>query len=149
MADKKQKTKINEQVQVLEAKVLDLSDKLARTLADYSNLEKRIDTQRQMFANLATVNMLNKLVPFLDDLSLTQSHLKDPGLQITLDKLKNVVKSEGIEEINPTGLPYDALSMTCISTAVGEENIVLVVHKVGYKLDDQIIRPAEVVVGKK
>lgn len=135
-------------IDVLNLKISDLSDKLARALADYANLEKRIDAQRQLFANLATANMLNKLVPVLDDLYLAQAHLNDHGLKLTMDKLKQLIKSEGIEEINPEGMVYDATTMTCIGTGEGEDNKVLIVHKLGYKLNDQVIRPAEVVVGK-
>jgi molecular chaperone GrpE len=135
-------------IDALNHKITDLSDKLARALADYANLEKRIDSQRQLFANLATANMLNKLVPVLDDLYLAQSHLNDHGLKLTMDKLKQLIKSEGIEEINPENELYDATTMTCIGTQEGQDNMVLIVHKLGYKLNDQVIRPAEVVVGK-
>ena len=94
--------------------------------------------------------MLNKLVPVLDDLYLAQTHLKDTGLQLTIDKLKQLIKSEGIQEITPSiGDDFDSLTMSCIGTIDGEDNKIQTLHKIGYKLNDQIIRPAEVVVGKK
>ncbi len=135
-------------LETLHTQIHDLQDKLARSLADYANLEKRIEAQRQMLITLATASMLNKILPVLDDLNLANQHLSDPGLQIALDKLRQVLKSEGIEEINPQDQVYDESTMSCIGTQPGPENQVLVVHKIGYKLHDEILRPAEVVVGK-
>lgn len=135
-------------LETLHVQIHDLQDKLARSLADYANLEKRIEAQRQMLITLATASMLNKILPVLDDLNLAQQHLSDSGLQITIDKLKQVLKSEGIEEINPLNQPYDEITMSCIGTQEGPANQVLIVHKIGYKLHDEILRPAEVVVGK-
>lgn len=135
-------------LETLHTQIHDLQDKLARSLADYANLEKRIEAQRQMLITLATASMLNKILPVLDDLNLANQHLSDPGLQIALDKLKQVLKSEGIEEINPLNQPYDEAIMSCIGTQEGPNNQVIIVHKIGYKLHDEILRPAEVVVGK-
>lgn len=132
----------------LEAKILDLQDKLTRSLADYINLEKRIESQRQLIITLGTISIISKMVDVLDDLTLTQSHLQDQGLQITLDKFRSVLKSEGLSEINPVGLEFDPNSMECIHAEKGEENKVLSVSKVGYSLNSQVIRPAQVVVGK-
>lgn len=148
---KKQKIKPPEPVvglETLHTQIHDLQDKLARSLADYANLEKRIEAQRQMLITLATASMLNKILPVLDDLNLAFQHLSDPGLQIAIDKLKQVLKSEGIEEINPLNQPYDEITMACIGTQDGPANQVLIVHKIGYKLHDEILRPAEVIVGK-
>jgi molecular chaperone GrpE (heat shock protein) len=38
--------------------------------------------------------------------------------------------------------------MECIEVGQGKENFVVSVKKIGYSLNDQIIRPAQVVVGK-
>ena len=133
----------------IEAKMLDLQDKLTRSLADYINLEKRIESQRQMVIALATVSIVSKMVDVLDDLSLAQSHLKDTGLQMTVDKFKSVLRSEGLIEINPIELDFDPNTMECVHTESGEENKVLSVNKIGYSLNGQVLRPAQVVVGKK
>lgn len=132
-----------------EAKILDLQDKLTRSIADYINLEKRIESQRQLITALATISIVSKMVDVLDDLNLAQAHLQDSGLQMTVDKLKNVLKSEGLVEINPHNQEFDPASMECTEIGEGLENQVLAVKKIGYSINDQIIRPAQVVVGKK
>jgi len=129
--------------------VADLRDKLARSLADYSNLEKRIESQRQLFVTLATVSIVSKMVDVLDDLNLTQKHLQDQGLQMTITKFLNILKSEGLSEIEAQGKEFNPETMECIVTQEGAENQVLEVKKNGYTLNGQVIRPAQVIVGKK
>ena len=135
-------------IQELEEKNLVLQDKLSRSLADYSNLEKRIDSQRQLFVTLATTSILSKMVEVLDNFYLAQNHLNDPGLKMAIDKFDSVLKTEGLEEINPLGLEFDPQSMECIETVEGKENFVIEVKKLGYKLNGHVIRPAQVSVGK-
>lgn len=137
-----------EKLMALEQKTIELEDRLKRSLADYSNLEKRIESQRQLFVTLATTAIFTKMVEILDDLYLTYKHLQDPGLKIAIDKFNSVLKTEGLEEINPVNLEFDPQSMDCIEAVDGRENFVVEVKKLGYKLNGHVIRPAQVTVGK-
>jgi molecular chaperone GrpE len=133
----------------LDTRLLELQDRLARSLADYSNLEKRIENQRQLFVTLATVSIISRMVDVLDDLYLIQDHLHDQGLQMTIDKFVTVLKAEGLDEINADNTIFDPSQMECTATAEGKENVVISVKKKGYTLNGQVIRPAQVIVGKK
>ncbi len=132
----------------LEEKNTTLQDKLNRSLADYANLEKRIESQRQLFVTLATTAVIIKMIEALDDFNLAYSHLQDAGLKIAIDKFISALKSEGVEEINPLNQNFDPSTMECVETCSGEDNKVTIVRKLGYKLNGQVIRPAQVVVGK-
>lgn len=147
MTDKKVKN-INIKTAELLDKISLLEDKLARSLADYCNLEKRIESQRQLFVTLATTSILSKMVEVLDDFYLAQKHLNDPGLKMAIDKFNSVLKTEGLQEINPVNLEFDPQSMECIEAVDGQENFVVEVKKLGYKLNGHVIRPAQVSVGK-
>lgn len=125
-----------------------MQDRLARSLADYSNLEKRIENQRQLFVTLATVSIVSKMIDVLDDLYLTQNHLQDQGLQLTIDKFVNILLTEGLEEIKSENSTFDPSLMECIDIGEGEANKVISVKKKGYTLNGQVIRPAQVIVGK-
>lgn len=131
------------------SQVQDLKDKLARSLADYANLEKRVDSQRQLFVTMATLSIVSKMIDVLDDLYLTQKHLNDTGLKMTIDKLFNVLKTEGLEEIKADHLAFNPETMECVTTDIGPEGQVISVHKNGYTLNGQVIRPAQVTVGKQ
>lgn len=130
-------------------KIIELEDKLARSLADYSNLEKRIESQRQLFVTLATTAIISQMLDILDDLYLTQNHLNDAGLKMTIDKFVNVLKSEGLEEIDVENKEFDPETMECVDTAEGKQDFVIDTKKKGYKLNGHVIRPAQVIVGRE
>lgn len=132
----------------LEEKNSSLLDNLSRSLADYSNLEKRNETQRQLFVTLATTSILTKMIDVLDNFYLAQKHLNDPGLKMAIDKFDSVLKTEGLEEINPNNLEFDPQFMECVEVVDGQTNFVVEVKKLGYKLNGHVIRPAQVSVGK-
>lgn len=132
---------------IVTSEVAELKEKLARSLADYVNLEKRIEAQRQMYVTMATVNIVSKMVEVLDDLYLAQDHLQDDGLKMTLAKFYTVLKGEGLAEISTEG-EFNPESMECIATSDGVDNQIISVQKKGYALNGQVIRPAQVIVGK-
>jgi len=137
-----------EKLLALEQKAIELEDRLKRSLADYVNLEKRIESQRELFVTLATTAMVTKIIEVLDDLYLVYNHLQDPGLKMTIDKFVNVLKSERVEEIEALGQKFDPQNMDCIETIEGKKDEVIHIRKKGYKLNGHIIRPAQVAVGK-
>jgi len=135
-------------IQNLEQKNLVLQDKLNRSLADYSNLEKRVESQLQFFVTLATTAVITKMIEALDDFNLAYSHLPDPGLKMAIDKFISALKSEGVEEINPINIQFDPETMECVEVVPGEDNKIINVRKLGYKLNGHVVRAAQVVVGK-
>lgn len=140
MKSKSPKLNISTQVQ-------ELKEKLVRSLADYANLEKRIEAQRQMFVTMATVSIVSKMIEVLDDLYLTYGHLQDAGLKIAIDKFVNTLASEGLAEIK-TNTEFNPETMECIATVPGIDNQIVSVEKRGYSLNGQVIRPTQVIVGK-
>jgi len=143
MTPKADKQKIIE----LENRALELEEKWKRSLADYSNLEKRIDSQRQLFISLVTTGIVAKFIDVLDDLYLAQKHLNDPGLKLAIDKYLAVLKSEGLTEIDYSQ-KFDPATMECTEAVVGEKDKVVEVKKRGYLLNGQCLRPAQVSVGR-
>jgi molecular chaperone GrpE len=137
----------NQKITELEQKIGELQDKLQRSLADYSNLEKRVESQRQLFVTLATTAIITRTIETLDDLYLAQGHLKDQGLQMAIDKFVNILKSEGLEEIKAEGQEFDPQHMDCVEVVEGKTNHVIDVKKKGYLLNGHVIRPAQVSVG--
>jgi len=135
--------------QNLAKEICELNEKLARSLADYANLEKRIEAQRQFFFTIAVSGMITKMVDVLDDLYLAQEHLKDKGLEIAVNKFISLLKSEGLTETEVLGKVFDPQTMDCVDVGDGKQDTVLAVKKRGYALNGQNIRPAQVVVGRE
>jgi len=144
MSKTKAKTKNNSADQ----KIQILEDKLKRSLADYANLEKRIESQRQLFVTLATTTIVTKMIEVLDDFYLTYKHISDPGLKMSIDKFVEVLRSEGVEEINAKNQKFDPELMECVEVVQGKNDHVISVKKRGYKLNGHVIRPAQVSVAK-
>jgi len=91
---KEKKTDINKEAG-------NLRDQLARALADYDNLRKRVDKERESLVKVSSQIIIIKLLPVLDTLEVAQVHLKDHGIAIALNQFKEVLKEEGLEEVRP------------------------------------------------
>ena len=77
----------------------ELKTQLARALADYDNLRKRVEREKEEFEKYANLKLAIKLLPLLDVLRQAQKHIGDPGIAITITQFEDALKSEGIEEI--------------------------------------------------
>lgn len=129
-----------------------LKNQLSRALADYDNLRKRTDQEKDLWIKFSSERILVKLLPILDMLESAQEHLKDQGLAISLGEFKNILSEEGIEEINPKkGDKFDEnLHEATEITSGGKKGTISKVSLKGYKFSDEgkVIRYAKVEVFK-
>lgn len=139
---KEKKDKANEKVRQLE-------DQLKRALADYANLQKRTQEEKQAVVKFANTVLLVKFLEILDNLEAAQKNLSDQGLELVIKKFQDILASENIKEIKAAGEKFDPNLHEAVSVTDGEEDdrIVEVLQK-GYSLDDKILRPATVKVTK-
>ena len=82
----------------LEKRIGDIENQWKRALADYRNLEKRVDKEKAAFIKLANATLIDKLLPVLDSLEKCGEHLKNKGLNFTLAQFKKVLESEEVKE---------------------------------------------------
>ena len=72
------------------------------------------------------------------------------GLEMVLKSYKKVLEKEGIEELDPTGQPFDAAvaeAIMAVPSADGEEaGVVKQVYVKGYKRGEKVLRYAQVIV---
>jgi len=78
-----------------------LKNQLVRVLADYDNLRKRTEEEKNLWIRFSTQRVLTTLLPILDNFEISQKHLNDSGLAIAIGEFKKVFAEEGLEEINP------------------------------------------------
>lgn len=131
----------------LEAQITTLTNQWKRALADYQNLEKRIETQQANIIRLASVNIIQKLLPVVDDLERAAHHLHDSGIDMILKHLKSLLDSEGVTQIDAQGKTFDPVHMECVEMVDGEKDQVIRVIQHGYMLNQTVLRPAKVEVG--
>jgi molecular chaperone GrpE len=98
--DKKVKSK-EEKVDKVHQELEIVKGMLARTLADYDNLSKRIERERTDLGKIVLTGIVTNLLPVLDNLELTQAHLQDPGLAISIVEFRRVLGDLGLTEIKP------------------------------------------------
>lgn len=132
----------------LQKQIDELTNKWKRALADYQNLEKRVEQERKLLAKFSNAALIDKLLAVLDTLEKAQEHLKDKGLNLAVNQFKAILKTEGVEEIQALGKKFDPILMDCSEVIKGREGIVAEVIQKGYLLDNKVLRPAKVKVGK-
>ncbi|MFH1561173.1 MAG: nucleotide exchange factor GrpE [Patescibacteria group bacterium] len=132
----------------LAQRMIELEDKLARALADYHNLLKRVEQRSQQWQNQTVARVVDKLLDVYEDLSRAENHLKDRGLTMAANQFWAALKSEGVEKIDCQGTDFDPQTMDCIQVVPGSKNKVVEVVTNGYRLTDSVIRPAKVKVGQ-
>ena len=151
----------------LEQRVSELESQLKRAVADYQNLEKRISEGRSELTSFVGGELIKRLLPVLDHLEQVvdgsrsilseRSESKDwfRGVELAIKEFKQVLASEGLEEIvadpaaGGTGSVFDPALHEAVDTRDGEDNTILEVVRKGYNLNGKVLRPAQVVVGRK
>ena len=128
-------------------KLAEIENKWKRALADYANLEKRIIREKEDFIKFSNAQLWEKLLPIIDDLELCEKHLEDEGLNLTIIKLKEILKKEGIIEIKAQGEDFNPQLMEAVEIVPGSKGKVIKVLKKGYLLGEKVLRPAKVNVG--
>ena len=130
-----------------EKRWVELETKWKRALADYHNLEKRIDKEKEAFVKFSNAQLLASLLPVLDDLERAEKHLKDQGLSLAVNKFKEVLQKENLGEIKAQGEEFNPELMEATEIVDGPKNRVVEVVNKGYLLNNKVLRVAKVKVG--
>jgi molecular chaperone GrpE (heat shock protein) len=118
---KNQKTK-KLKTQVENAEQNDLKNQLVRVMADYDNLKKRSEDERNQMYKLASISFFGKLLPIIDNLKSAQNHIKDSGIAIIIGQLETLAREEGFEEIKiDVGDDFNHETMEVIETIETKE----------------------------
>jgi len=123
-----------------------------RARADLINFKREAEKAQQKLAKFATQDIVVQILPVLDSFEAAISHGADKGTQQIYKQLLGVLKTSGVEEMNPEGEKFDPTQHESVG-GVSVENkkddgtIVEVIQK-GYKLHDKVVRPAKVKIGE-
>lgn len=131
-----------------------LKSQLARALADYDNLQKRVERERSEFLKIVNLRLILRLLSILDMLQDAAVHASDPGLAIIEKEFRDVIREEGVEPINlAVGDKFDenlAEVIEVLETGTqDEDNTIAQVSQTGWQnMDGQVLRHAKVKVKK-
>jgi molecular chaperone GrpE len=131
--------------------------KFLLAVADFDNYKKRM--QRDIDSMVASRRrmLLERLLPVYDNLQRAlQSNAEGDklrsGLEQTLRGFEAVLSNEGVKAIEVRGEPFDPRVAEAVGTAPADgvaEDTVVDVTQVGYKIGDDLLRPAQVIVAKR
>jgi len=123
-----------------------------RSAADFANYKRRTDEERATLTQFSNAILIGKLLGVLDDfdraLENVPAEAHDPwieGVQLTERKLRGVLESEGVTQIEAVGEPFDPNLHEAVvheDTADHPDNQVIGELQRGYRLHDRIIRPS-------
>jgi molecular chaperone GrpE len=133
-----------------------------RTKADFENFRKRMSAEVQAATARGKGELVRDVVPVLDDLERAiQAAGLDPegdsddglahGVLLVFRSLREALKRNGVEAVDPKGEKFDPTVHEALSTLATdgvEPGTVVEVMQKGYRVGDQLVRPARVVVSE-
>ena len=125
---------------------------LQRLQAEYANYRKRVERDRLAVREQALANVLNELVPVLDDIGRAREHGElTGGFKSVGESLEGIAFKLGLTPFGESGDPFDPTLhealMHSYSAEVTEPTAVQILQP-GYKVGERIIRPARVAVAE-
>ncbi|MEX0325729.1 MAG: nucleotide exchange factor GrpE [Puniceicoccaceae bacterium] len=132
-------------------------ERYLRTVADLENYRKRAVREKEEARKQAACSLLEDLLPILDHFQLGLKSAEEheggkafaEGFRMILKQMEAALKQNGLEEINPQGEAFDPNfheSIAHLPHETVEDGHVIEVHRVGYRLNERLLRPAQVVV---
>lgn len=128
-----------------------------RVKAEFDNYKKRTAREKEQLYTDVSGDIICKLLPVMDNLERAISTSSDnsdagtlmSGMEMILKQFKDVLRKEGLEEIESSGQKFDPMLHNAVmhveDESLGQNEIVEVFQK-GYKLKDKIIRHSMVKV---
>lgn len=135
------------ELEQLRAQVAEKEELYRRALADFRNLQHQTQQERARLIQMAAAGVMEDLLPTLDHLEMALQHFEDPSLRLIADSLMQTLQNHGLVRIESLGQKFDHETMEAVDTAAGEKDVVTQVRRQGYRLNGNVIRHAQVVVG--
>lgn len=132
----------------------ELLTRLKYLQAEFENYRKRVSRETEAVIKLANEALVARILPVLDDFDAALAHLDgeaSKGVRMVHDNLLKALGAVGLEEIPAEGQRFDPYVHDCLEQVPDpdrEEGAVKEVVRKGYRLQDRILRPAQVIVVK-
>jgi molecular chaperone GrpE len=126
-----------------------------RTKADFENFRKRAAQQAQEAQLRGKIDVAREVIDAVDNLERAleaadgDGHALRDGVEMVLGGLRETLKRNGVEPVDPKGEKFDPTQHEALSTQPvegTESGVVVEVLQKGYALGGQLVRPARVVV---
>ncbi len=137
-----------------------LQDKIMRLMAEFDNFRKR---QQKILENMIEQernNIIGRLLEVAGDVDRALSEVESggnpeaiyEGIKMIARRIRELLRLEGVEVVDPIGKPFDPLEHEAISVKPVHDqdldNVVVEVFQPAYKREGKLIAPAKVAVGQ-
>ncbi len=147
-----------EQIEQLQQEVTSHRDKHLRTLADMDNLRRRLAREKDEIRRSAAAALIEDMLPSLDNLQIgLETAARHPeakevsrGFEVVAAQIRQILERHGLQALEPeSGSLFDPNQHEAMayeaSDSIPDHHIVRVL-RIGYTLNQRLLRPATVVV---
>jgi molecular chaperone GrpE len=137
----------------------DFYDRLLRKTAEFDNYRKRTERDRQAVTEAAAANIIQELLPLVDDLERALkveatsegAEAYRRGVELIHKQLSEILRKRGVRAIEAVGADFDPHYHQAVSYEPAEgrrEGEVIEEFRRGYMLGDRLLRPSMVKVAQ-
>jgi molecular chaperone GrpE len=134
-------------------------DRYLRLAAEFDNFKKRARREQREIRKHAAADVAARLLPVLDDAERAMQHVPEGtdagwlrGIQLTLQKLHDMLASVGVEPIEAVGAAFDPKLHEAIGSEESSEQpegTVVSELRRGYRTHDRVLRPSLVKLARR
>ena len=128
-------------------------EKLLRNIADLQNQLKRNKKEFEIKNNVIKKKYLIEIVDILDLIKKAYNDKNsEKGIKLIINNIEKFLNDEKVKYIDCIGKIFDHKihhAITSVNKNDCEDNIIIDELKKGYYIDDEILRPSQVIVSKK
>jgi molecular chaperone GrpE len=137
------------------AKIQELTDALARAMADLQNFKRRSEEDKTKWIKFANGELLKELIGVIDHFDLSAKHLPDDlkgnewvkGVMQIHTNFSKMLEKMGVVKMKCVGQPLNPNRHEAMLSGPGKKDVVTEIFEAGYLYHDQVLRPAKVKVG--
>jgi len=146
------------QIEDLKAQYQQMREIAARAQADGINYRSWAEREMMRLKTYGSERAVVAMLPVFDNLERALANAEaDPhtirdGVRMVREQFSSALKTLGVTEMNPVGKPFtpaehDAMGMVPV-TDKAQDGLVHTVVRKGFQMNDKVIRPAMVMVGR-
>lgn len=149
-----EETKLKDTILLQKEQLDEQEDRLKRLMAEFDNFKKRSAKEREGLYNSLISDIFSSLLPVIDNLekaveAKTEDDGYKQGVELVLKQFKDVLKANGVEEIETVGQTFDPELHEAVASVTDEnlgEKEIKEEYRKGYKIGSKVIRHSMVVV---
>ncbi len=147
----------NKELAAKEEKILELNDRLMRSMAEFDNFRKRSEKEKSQMYDLGVKSIIEKMLPIIDNFergldSVKETDKDNPlvqGFNMIYKQLMTTMEEIGVKVIEAVGNEFDPNFHNAVMHGEDEElgeNIVSEEYQKGYMYHDTVVRHSMVKV---